>query len=116
MVIIVLASFCGCYRDNEKDLYPVSGNCDTGPVTYTGTVVPILQANGCLGCHGGAAPSGNISLQTYSNVKAVAQNGKLFGSISHAAGFSAMPKGGNKMTACTISKIKACIDAGALNN
>jgi hypothetical protein len=105
----------GCYYDSEDVLYP-SGPCSTADVTYSNTVLPALQSNGCIGCHTGSAPSGNISLDSYANVKAQALNGKLYGSINFMAGYSAMPKGGSKMNNCTISKIKAWVDAGALNN
>jgi hypothetical protein len=105
-----------CYRDNEEELYPVTGTCDTNGVTYANTVAPLLQSNGCISCHSGAAPSGNISLQTYTAVKAVASNGKLYGAVNHSPGFSPMPKGGAKMSTCNILKIKAWIDAGSINN
>src|SRR5687767_9895156 len=112
---IVLSS---CYYDVEEQLYPATGggNCETAGVTYASTVLPLLQNNGCMGCHSGGAPSGNISLEGYNNVRTVALNGKLFGVINHSPGFSPMPKGGNKMSACNINKIKAWIDAGATNN
>lgn len=112
-VVMLLSS---CYRDVEELLYPQNGACNTGGVTYSGTVVPLLQSYGCLGCHSGGAPSGNISLQGYNNVKAAVQSGKLYGAISHAPGFSPMPQGGNKLSTCHISKIKAWIDAGFPNN
>ena len=114
LVITTIAS--SCYRDVEEKLYPPNGNCDVTNVTYSSTVVPILQSNGCLGCHSGGAPSGNISLEGYNNVKLVAQNGKLFGVISHSPGFTPMPQGGSKMSSCNINKIKAWIDAGSPNN
>ena len=113
-IIGVLIS--SCYRDVEELLYPVNGTCDTNNIAYAATVVPILRSNGCLGCHSGGAPSGNISLEGYSNIRIVAQNGKLFGAISHSPGFSPMPQGGNKMSACNINKIKAWLDAGFPNN
>jgi hypothetical protein len=116
IIVLSLGILTGCYRDNEADLYPVNGSCETTGVTYAATVVPILQGNGCMGCHGGSAPSGNISLQGYNNVRAFALNGKLYGAISHAAGYSPMPQGGNKMSNCNINKIKAWIDSGSLNN
>ena len=106
----------GCYYDVEEQLYPATGSCDTAGVTYTSTILPLLQANGCTGCHSGGAPSGNISLTDYNNVRTVALNGKLYGAISHSAGFTPMPQGGNKMSSCNINKIKAWIDAGAANN
>jgi len=105
----------GCYYDIEEDLYPPVGNCDTAGVTYSGTVVPLLQAQ-CVTCHGVDLASGNIKLDTYSSVKTVVDNGKLYGSISFSSGYSAMPKGGNKLNNCSIIKIKAWIDAGAPNN
>ena len=116
IVLLIVTTLTSCYRDNEKDLYPVTGTCNTTTVTYTNSVAPLLQANGCIGCHSGAAPSGNISLQAYTTVRTVALNGKLLGAISHAAGFSPMPKGGTKMSDCSILKIKAWITAGSINN
>ncbi len=105
-----------CYRDVEEVLYPSTGNCETSGVTYANTVAPLLQSNGCVGCHNGPAPSGNISLDNFNGVKAVALNGKLYGAINHSGGFSPMPQGGPKMSACNISKIKAWIDSGSVNN
>lgn len=106
----------GCYYDVEEELYPANGSCDTTGVNYSGSVVSLLQSNGCTGCHSGSSPSGNISLDGYNNVRAAALNGKLYGSINHSAGYSPMPQGGNKMTDCNIRQIKAWIDGGAINN
>lgn len=119
ILIICLCLLGSCYRDVEEQLYPAGSGgtgCDTTAVTYSTTVASILQSNGCVSCHSGGAPSGGISLQTYASVKASAQSGRLYGAINHAAGFSPMPKGGNKMSACHIMKVKAWIDKGALNN
>lgn len=116
ILILALAALTGCYRDNEADLYPVNGSCETTGVTYAATVVPILQSNGCLSCHSGGAPSGNISLEGYANVRSAAISGKLYGVINHSAGYSPMPQGGNKMSNCNINKIKAWIDSGSINN
>ena len=113
---IISLLFSSCYYDVEEDLYPANSPCDTTAVTFSSTVVSILQANGCTGCHSGGTPSGNISLIGYTKIKTVAQNGKLFGTIDHQPGFSPMPQGGNKMTTCNINRIKAWIDAGAPNN
>jgi len=116
IIILAVIILAGCYYDKEDLLYPDSGNCDTTNSTYTSVVQPALQTYGCIGCHSGSAPSGNVLLNTYANIKNYAQNGKLYGAISHSAGYSPMPQGGNKMTNCTINQIKAWIDAGALNN
>jgi hypothetical protein len=104
----------GCYYDKEDLLYG-NINCDTANVTYTQTIRSILTNNSCMSCHAGTGASGGINLDTYTNVKAIADNGKLYGSITHAPGYVAMPQGGT-MSACDIKKIKAWIDAGSVNN
>ncbi len=114
MILILLNS---CYYDKEDQLYPSSGICDTSiPATYTAVIVPMLQQY-CYSCHGGTATlGGGIPMGTYSSDKAMAVNGSLYGSIAHASGYSAMPKGGNKLTACQLSKVKKWVDGGSLNN
>lgn len=107
----------GCYYDVEEELYPPTTNCNTpATVSFSQHVNPLFQSYGCLGCHGGGSPSGNVNLSSYNGVKAKVTDGRLFGAINHAAGFSPMPQGGNKMNACDIATVKAWIDAGALNN
>lgn len=104
----------GCYYDKEEILYP-AGICDTTSVTYSTSVAPILSSN-CISCHGGATPSSGISLETYNQVKILADNGRLWGSVSHTGPYSPMPKGGNKLNACNLTKIDKWIKAGAPNN
>lgn len=116
VVLVAIVFLSGCYYDVEEELYPYTGNCDTTSVSYSASILPILQINGCLGCHTGGAPSGNISLENYISVKAVAQSGRLMGSVSHAGGYTPMPQGGNKLSACSINKLRAWIDAGMPEN
>lgn len=87
------------------------GSCDTTNVTYANFVSGLL-ANKCVGCHSGANPQGGIKLTTYTEVKAAAQNGTLYGSVARLTGYSAMPKGGAALSPCFVNKIKAWIDAG----
>lgn len=94
---------------------PNAGGCNLNGVTYNATVRPILQ-NACMGCHSGSAPLGGINLSTHAGVAAVALNGRLYGAINHAAGYSAMPQGGAKLAQCAIDQIKVWVDAGAPNN
>ena len=114
ILLLVMVVAAGCYYDNEEELY----NCTVDPATikYSTTITTILNAYGCKGCHSGGSPSGGIDLTTHANVKTVADNGRLYGSINHDAGFVPMPQGGGKMKACDIKKVKAWIDAGAPNN
>ena len=111
--IVAVASLPGCYYDTEEALYP--GNCDTVSVTYSGSVLRILEAN-CYACHSSAAAQGGIVLEGYDRVKTVAGNGRLLGAITHTSGFSAMPKNTGKMDACDIGTIRQWIAAGTVNN
>jgi uncharacterized membrane protein len=93
----------------------IESGCDTTNVTYSTSIKPMIQ-NNCQGCHSGAAPGGGIDLSTYAGVKAIADNGKFFGSISFLQGYSSMPKNGSKMTDCQINMVKIWINQGAPQN
>ena len=90
-------------------------SCDTAQVSFSSFVKPLLDGT-CVGCHSGNSPSGGVGLDSHARVAVVAENGKLFGAINHDNGFKAMPQGGSKLPQCDINKIKAWIDAGAINN
>jgi hypothetical protein len=83
---------------------------------YAAHIAPIIQAN-CYSCHSNANVSvSGISLEGHANLIKKVSDGRLWGAINHMAGFTPMPQGGAKLSDCNISKIKAWIDAGALNN
>ncbi len=107
-----------CYYDKADLLYPTNTGavCDTaGVMSYSLRVKPILQAQ-CYSCHTATGGSGNINMSSYANDKIIGLNGKLYGSISHASGFIAMPQGGNTMSSCDQAVIKKWITGGCLNN
>ena len=120
LVLPLLTLFLqGCYYDNEEYLYNLT-TCDTDNMSYANDVWPVISAS-CTGCHGGASPEGGISLENYYDVAAAAaivpgNYGSLYGAISHASGNSPMPKNSDKLPDCTISKIRAWIDQGTLEN
>lgn len=104
-----------CYYDNEVYLYRAGGSaCDTTTVTYSGTIVPILNNNGCISCH--PLNSGHATIITdYASVKALATSGLLVNSVN-GNGIPLMPQNGQKMPACTLAKISKWVRDGALNN
>ena len=97
-----------------KDNYCGGGACDTSAVTYSGTVVPILQTF-CYGCHSGSVLSGGVDLSNYNAVYTQVTNGKLKGSINGYVDYIAMPLGG-QMSECDINQINFWINDGAPNN
>ena len=112
----LLVMLISCTYDVEEELNGTTPACTTTNVTYSGTITPLLQSNGCISCHNTGFSSGGVNLQGHSNVRVQAVNGRLMGSITHSPGFTPMPLGGNKLSACDISKVKAWIDAGYPNN
>lgn len=88
--------------------------CDTiNPVTFSGTIWPIMQTS-CSGCHTGTAPSGGVVLTNYANVAAAASNGSLLNSLK-GNGVTKMPLGGS-LTVCRIRQFEIWINNGHLNN
>jgi mono/diheme cytochrome c family protein len=114
MSLLIVCLSAGCYYDNAADLYG-EAECSEGESTYSASVAPILNKN-CMSCHSQAVAEGGVILQTYSEVKQQAESGKLLGTITHAGGFSPMPKDAPQLPECDLNAIRAWIDAGAANN
>lgn len=108
--------FNACYYDSEEKLYPKTlVSCDTTSFTFSKNIQPILTQS-CTSCHSKGNESGAVNLDNYASVAQSAKNGSLYGSMSHANGFSKMPKNAAKLSDCKILLVKKWIDAGALNN
>ncbi|MFN3939742.1 MAG: c-type cytochrome domain-containing protein [Chitinophagales bacterium] len=86
----------------------LDGDCDTTTVTYSGSIAPIMH-NNCAGCHSGGSPSGGISLTSYSEVKAQAVSGALYGAISQQSDYTPMPPG-TMLSDCQIDVIRIWIE------
>lgn len=102
-------------NEGAKNTTNCNNTCDSNQFKY-GANISIIINSYCTGCHSGTAASGNIDLSTYNTVKIQATNGRLVGAVTHAAGYSAMPKNANKLSDCQITQIKKWVAAGALNN
>jgi hypothetical protein len=88
--------------------------CDTvNPITFSGTIWPIMQTS-CTGCHSGASPQGGIALANYANVSAAAANGSLINSLK-GNGVTKMPLG-SSFSACRIRQFEIWVSNGYLNN
>ena len=111
--ILMIVLMGGCYYDNVEELYP--NGCNTNDVTYSGNIVPILQSN-CYSCHNDLSQQGGINLQGYENVLIYVEDGSLMGSVRHDEGYEPMPLTGGKLSNCSIDRMQAWIDAGALDN
>lgn len=102
-------------NEGAKNTINCYRNCDSTKFKYAANISIIMNTY-CVGCHSGGAPSGGIILNTFSGVNQVAISGRLVGSVSHAPGYSPMPKNVNKLNDCQITQIRKWVNAGALNN
>ncbi len=93
----------------------VASGCDTLNITYSASIVPIIQQH-CQGCHSGGTPQGGLNFTSHSVLQTVALDGRLAGSIQHLPGAIPMPPGGPQLSDCKIQKFLIWIDAGAPNN
>lgn len=89
--------------------------CDENAFAYNANIKPIMNTY-CVGCHGSVNPSKGIDLSSYTGTRTSALNGSLYGSVSHASGFVAMPQGAAKLSQCKITVIQKWVAAGAPNN
>jgi hypothetical protein len=116
ILTLFLLTFISCYYDSEEALYPeLSSGCDTTNVTFSGTIVSILD-NNCFSCHSNttaASKGNNIRLQNYADVKSRAA--AIAGSISQTSPFP-MPKNGGKIKACSITQFDIWVRKGMINN
>ena len=114
LLLVVLFVAISCSKKNEEEL-SVDAVCDTNNMTYSVNIQPILE-NFCYSCHGRGLSQNGINFDTYAGVKAVVDNGKLVGAITHASGFVPMPQSAPKLSDCNINKIKSWVASGAVNN
>jgi cytochrome c553 len=89
--------------------------CDSNQFRFATNINPLIQTY-CVGCHGGATPSAGINFENYTGVRLQALNGRLYGAITHAPGYSAMPQNASKLSDCQIAQVRKWIAAGSLNN
>lgn len=103
-----------CYYDNAEDLYQnFPKACDVSAVSYSIDIRPIINQN-CVSCHGAVALLAGLNLSTYDNVKA--NSAKIKDRINRSVSDALLMPQGGPMPQCSIEKVTAWIDAGALNN
>lgn len=113
LLILLLGAFLSsCYYDNEEELYPFENlNCDTlSVITYANKIQAIANSNCAIsGCHTGVNPTGGIKLETYQQMKAIADNGKLGDRVLVQQN---MPPSG-PLSNCDLEAIQVWINNGA---
>lgn len=113
-LIVVFTSSCKNENVESISKAATSATCDTSAMTFNTKVKPILTDN-CLRCHSNAnagSLGGGLPLESYADVAAERNNIVRVIDLNNNDA-SLMPKGGPKMSACDILKIKAWVRAGA---
>jgi hypothetical protein len=114
-LMLILVDSCTSVK---KDLILPEGCSDTLNITYSVTVVNILQGS-CYTCHTGVNSSSGYDLTDYPTLKKFALNGILLANITHsgAPGSHPMPTPPlPKLDTCEIYKIQLWVEAGAPEN
>lgn len=111
LFVFVFTGMQSCYYDVEEELYPEGlSNCDTTAVTYTSTINAITATSCAVtGCHTGVAPSAGLFLNTYEQVKSIADDGRLLQKVIIER---SMPPVG-PLPDCERAAIEDWINAGA---
>jgi hypothetical protein len=111
-VIVVIALFAsGCYYESEEHLFPSANNsCDTINVTYSASIVPLL--NICFQCHANNTSSfgGGFNFQDTVILRSQINSGQIYRSITFQS--HPMPPNG-QLSNCNILIFKKWIDHGA---
>lgn len=92
-----------------------SGGCDTNNVTFSGNILPIMQAS-CISCHSSSNPQGGLQLSNYAEISTQALNGSLLQSVNGSSNFVQMPYQAAALPQCKIDQIRIWIQDGAPNN
>ena len=114
----MLGLVAGCsYSHGDPAAVVVPCDASAQTATYAAVISPIFDKN-CRECHANNVAStlgGGTMLGDYQSIKNYPA-ADLLGSIRRDPGYSAMPKGRDKISECDILRIKAWMDAGQLNN
>ena len=111
---LLLALAVGCTYSHGD---PVPCDASAQTATYAAVISPIFDAQ-CRECHASnvaATLGGGTDFGDYLAIKNY-PSANLLGSIEHAPGYDAMPKGRAKISECDIERIKAWMAAGELEN
>lgn len=102
-----LVLWAGCKKDQKPDCTPGQ----PASLTFNGYIHPLMTSK-CLGCHaaGGIVPT----LETYAQVKVIANDGRFKNVINGTGGFPRMPFQSDPLPDCDIEYITQWIDAGAV--
>lgn len=84
--------------------------CDTDQVSFTETIWPMMESY-CTGCHSSGSPGGGIVIEDHADMKTIANDGSLMGSVRYESGYAKMPTN-KQLSECNINQLQKWIDEG----
>lgn len=90
-------------------------DCNPEAFSFSQNIAPTIEL-ACSGCHSGSNPSGNLTLDTYDQIRAVALDGRLMHSLNGTNGYSIMPDNTLGLPDCNKNQFQNWVNAGAPNN
>jgi hypothetical protein len=88
---IILA---GCYYDSVEGLNPGTGYtnpCDSTQLAIYSQAISTIISYNCLSCHNSSYAGGNVTLDSYDQVKQYCENGMVLNAIQRKSGTNPMP-------------------------
>lgn len=122
LILILGISLWACLEDKNNNIIPqgnkadslvtvipgTNSTCDTTLISFDKSVWPILNTQ-CVSCHNASNPSAGVDLSSYAKIQTYVENGKLYGSITHAIGYKPMPSATLKLNNCDVTIIRKWI-------
>lgn len=105
--LFLTAGLHSCTNHDQQTL--LGGVCDTSDTKFSTVVNPIITAK-CVSCHNNSSSAAGISLEGYSNIASRYQD------ILRTMNNGSMPKNGDRIDACSITKIATWVNRGKQNN
>ncbi|MCC6600535.1 MAG: hypothetical protein IT223_07650 [Crocinitomicaceae bacterium] len=87
--------------------------CDPSKFSFSANLLPVIEF-ACEGCHG--INGTEIELTTYSQISAVALDGRLMSALKGINGYQLMPYNTGGLPLCNIEQFQVWVNAGAPNN
>lgn len=119
IMFFVTAVMVGCTKVSEQQLVldaEAQELCTKDTISFSDHIAPLVQIN-CMPCHNSTQAEGSIVLETYDEIKGIAEADELLlHVIRHDPGYLPMPKDRPRLKDCEIRAFEVWVAQGRLNN
>lgn len=113
-IFTLMLNLASCSNDNEEELFNPTDIVFEN-VSYTNDVLPIINTNCAVsGCHAGPTGAAGVTLDDYTQLKAIVDDERLINVINNTNNYSLMPPSG--LADSSIALIEQWVVEGAEEN